>query len=122
MNGAYQLVFDLVSSGQVSFEDLTDVDMHDVVLALYKEASTTEQEDWLLEPPLSDLCAAVELVLARDCADSYEELALVVKERLFKASSYKARKLFEYVIDNMEENDQLCQQDSDYTEYVEGQL
>ena len=122
MSEAYQLVFDLVSVGQVDYDALHFIDKVEVVAHIYNEGSSQERSQWLFDYDMEEAIDCVGSMLLRDNKESYEEFAECIKKIMVEAFAFKARKLFEYIVDNMEENDELCNQDSDYTQSIEMQL
>lgn len=112
---SYDYIFSLVNDGKLNFEDLDKVDKNELTSLLYREATTMERHEWLVESErLDNVYESISAALIRDDEDSSLDLMDTLRDILSESCSYKANKIFQFVIDGMDENNELCRQDSDY--------
>ena len=123
MSEASEYIAGLVEFGKHDYADLSSVELEEVALLIYKEASNEVRLDLILDsynrPDFFSLLFPFLNGFNPEKADNFKKQA---KECLIETTEMQVKEMLHYAIDDLEENNRLQQQDSEYVDFKEGAL
>lgn len=123
MSETSEYIADLVEFGKHDYDDLNSVELGEIALLIYKEASNEERKDMILDSwGADDFFSLLFPFLNNVDQQKTDNFKVHAKVCLIEMSVQRTKELIMYEVDNLEENNRLRQQDSDYDQHRENQL
>lgn len=124
MSEASEYIADLVEFGKHDYADLSSVELGEVATLMYLAASNEERRDMILDSRGSeDFFSLLAPVVLDTCDMDY---ALALSEQaikcLIETTEMRTKEMLRFAVDDLEENNRLQQQDSEYVEFKESDL
>lgn len=123
MSEASEYVANLVEFGKHDYADLGSVELEEVALLIYKEAKDVERQDLIMDSKnVTDFFSLLFPAINDFNPGKVENFKKQAKKCLVEMTEMRVKELLHFAIDDLEENNRLQQQDSEYVEFKERNL
>ena len=123
MSEAEEYIAELVDYGKRDYADLCSVEIEEVALLIYKEASNADRVDMILESrSVNDFFSLLFPFLDKHESSKIDSFKSQAIECLIETSELQIIELLRYAVEEIEENKRLKQDDNEYHEWKECQI